>query len=83
MATAAPSDLVLLDIQLPGLDGFALMLRPRAQPHTSGVPATAVSADAMPETTARGRASGLADYLTKPVDTDRLAAALQVVLPRR
>ena len=79
-ATASPPDLVLLDIQLPGMDGFALLQRLRADPRTRHVPVIAVSADAMPTTIDRGHDAGFADYLTKPVDLDRLAEAVRAAL---
>ncbi len=82
MATADPPQLVLLDIQLPGMDGFTLLQRLRADPRTRGVPAVAVSADALPASVERGRQAGFADYLTKPVDLDRLAQVVQAVLHR-
>jgi CheY-like chemotaxis protein len=62
------------------MDGFTLLQRLRADPRTRGVPAVAVSADALPDSVARGRQAGFADYLTKPVDLDRLAAVLRSVL---
>ena len=80
LATASPPDLVLLDIQLPGMDGFALLQRLRADPRTRHVPVIAVSADAMPTTIDRGHDAGFADYLTKPVDLDRLAEAVRAAL---
>ena len=80
MATDDPPQLMLLDIQLPGMDGFELLERLRADPRTRHVPAVAVSADAMPDSIARGRAAGFDDYLTKPVDLDRLIAAVHTAL---
>jgi len=44
------------------------------------VPVIAVSADAMPATIQRGQDAGFADYLTKPVDLDRLADAVRAAL---
>lgn len=83
MATDHPPQLVLLDIQLPGMDGFALLRHLRAQPRTSQVPVVAVSADAMPASIACGKQAGFADDLTKPVDLDRLAAAVHAALGPR
>ena len=53
----------------------------RSQPAMQAVPAIAVSANAMPQDVARGRAAGFADYLTKPLDLQRLRAAMAAVLP--
>jgi PAS domain S-box-containing protein len=80
-AIAAPPALLLIDIQMPGMDGYQLLERLRAEPATRGVPAIAVSANAMPQDLARGQAAGFADYLTKPLELQRLQAALQAALP--
>ena len=82
-ATTSPPDLVLLDIQLPGMDGFALLQHLRDHPRTRHVPVIAVSADAMPDSVHRGQAAGFADYLTKPVELDRLAEAVRAALSAR
>lgn len=81
LALTHPPALLLVDIQMPGLDGYQLLQRVRADPVASRVPAIAVSANAMPQDLARGRAAGFVDYLTKPLDLQRLQAALQAVLP--
>ena len=80
-ALAAPPALLLVDIQMPGMDGYQVLRLLRAAPATRTVPAIAVSANAMPQDVARGRAAGFADYLTKPLDLPRLRAAIQAVLP--
>jgi PAS domain S-box-containing protein len=72
-----PPDLVLLDIQLPGMDGFEVLRRLRADPRTAAVPVVAVSANAMPDDLARARQAGFDDYLTKPLDLARLRAVVQ------
>jgi len=81
LARAAPPDLLLLDIQLPGMDGFEVLRRLRADPATRQVPVAAVSANAMPADLARAREAGFDDYLTKPIDFDRLRALLQRFAP--
>jgi hypothetical protein len=73
-------DLILLDIRLPGVDGYEVLRRLRADPATAAIPVVAVSADAMPADVQRGRQAGFDDYLTKPVDLGRLLATLQRLL---
>jgi CheY-like chemotaxis protein len=76
-----PPDLLLIDIQMPGLDGYQVLRLLRTDPATRTVPAVAVSANAMPQDVARGQAAGFADYLTKPLGMQRLQSALRAVLP--
>jgi CheY-like chemotaxis protein len=68
--------LVLLDIHMPGLSGYEVLQRLRADPATAGVPVVAVSADAHAHEIETARAAGFADYLTKPIDLDALRAVL-------
>lgn len=81
LARTQRPDLILLDIQLPGIDGYEVLRQLRAEPATSGIPVIALSANALGADIDRGRAAGFADYLTKPIDQARLLAALQRVLP--
>ncbi|MDH4390123.1 MAG: PAS domain S-box protein [Aquabacterium sp.] len=81
LALANPPALLLIDIQMPGIDGYEVLRRLRADPATRAVPAIAVSANAMPQDLARGKAAGFADYMTKPLEMQRLQSALQTVLP--
>ena len=73
-------DVILLDINLPGLSGFELKSRLDADPLTRGLPVLALSASAMPGDIKRGREAGFRDYLTKPLDIPALAAALNRAL---
>jgi PAS domain S-box-containing protein len=61
-------DLILLDMQLPDLDGHEVLRRLRAAPATAGIPVIALSANAMPEDIDRALRAGMADYWTKPLD---------------
>jgi PAS domain S-box-containing protein len=72
LAAACTPDLVLLDIQLPEMDGFEVLRRLRAAPATRSVPVVAVSANAMPSDVERAERAGFAEYLTKPLDMKRL-----------
>jgi CheY-like chemotaxis protein len=82
-ARAEPPALILTDIQMPGMDGFELLARLRAEPATQHVPVVAISADALPASVERGRAAGFADYLTKPVEMEALHAVLQGLVTRQ
>jgi len=67
-------DLVLLDIRLPDIDGFAVLRALRSDPQLRDVPCLAVSALAMPHEVAAAAAAGFDAYLTKPVDVTALLA---------
>ena len=82
MARDERPDLILLDIQLPGMDGYEVLRRLRADPVSRAVPVIAVSANAMPADVDRGIAAGFADYLTKPLDMRRLIASVESVIAR-
>jgi signal transduction histidine kinase/CheY-like chemotaxis protein len=75
-------DLLMLDMSLPDMDGRELLRRLRADPRLAGVPAVAVSADAMPEEIRRTLATGFDAYWTKPLDIDHLPSALLALLAR-
>src|SRR5262245_19387925 len=65
----------LLDIMLPGLDGYAICRQLRATPGLSDMRIVMVSAKAMPSERARGFDAGADDYVTKPFDDGDLLAA--------
>jgi CheY-like chemotaxis protein len=73
-------DLILLDIQLPGIDGYEVLRQLRAEDATREIPVIAISANATRADIERGRAAGFEDYLTKPIDQHLLVAALQRAL---
>lgn len=82
-ARARPPDLLLLDIQLPGIDGYGVLARLRADPRLAGLPVVAVTANAMPEDRSRARSAGFDAYLTKPVDLDLLQQTVQRLLEEK
>ncbi|MEW5771326.1 MAG: PAS domain S-box protein [Pseudomonadota bacterium] len=61
-------DLILLDINLPDLDGYEALRRLRESPATRDIPVIAVSANAMTRDVRRAMEAGFDDYLTKPLD---------------
>ena len=69
-------DLVLLDLNLPDIDGLEVFARLRRHPRTAAIPCVALSADATAARIASIRAEGFTDYWTKPIDVMRLLAGL-------
>jgi PAS domain S-box-containing protein len=82
-AQALQPDLILIDMQLPDIDGHEVLARLRAQPSTAGIRCVALSANAMPEDIARAMAAGFADYWTKPIKMSSFLAALDRLFPAR
>jgi two-component system, sensor histidine kinase and response regulator len=73
-------DLILLDIMMPGLDGYEVCRRLKADPNLQHTPVIMVSAKAMLEERLQGYEAGAADYLTKPFEEDELLAKVRVHL---
>ncbi|MBL4615587.1 MAG: response regulator, partial [Magnetovibrio sp.] len=63
---------ILMDLNLPGIDGFEALRRLRNDAETCDIPIIAISADAMAEDIRRGLAEGFDAYLTKPIDISRV-----------
>lgn len=76
LETARP-DLVLMDIQLPGIDGLELTRRIRKNPDWAGLIIVALSAYAMAADKAKARLAGCDGYITKPIDTRTLAESVR------
>jgi CheY-like chemotaxis protein len=76
-------ELILMDIMMPVMDGYQAMREIRAQKSLESVPIIALTARAMPEEQEKCMAAGANDYLTKPVDIERLLTLLRVCLFRQ
>ncbi len=76
--TQAP-DVILLDINLPGMDGYEVLQRLQQHEVTRHTPVIAISADAMPKQIERGLKEGFYAYLTKPLDVKRFFQLLDVL----
>ncbi len=67
MAREVAPDLILMDLQLPGIDGAEALRQIRGEPSTGSVPVVAVTAFAMPEDRRRAFDSGFNGYVEKPI----------------
>jgi hypothetical protein len=72
-------DLVLLDMQLPDIDGHEVLRRLRADAATANIPVIALSANAMPEDIDRALRAGMSDYWTKPLDFRAFMASIEAL----
>lgn len=72
LVRTTPVDLILMDINLPGMDGFEALATLRCSVQTARIPVIAVSANAMQSEIDDALAAGFAAYLVKPLDIDRL-----------
>ena len=70
-------DLVLMDVQMPGMDGYEVTRRIRQQPRHAGLPIVAMTAYAMARDRQRCLQAGMNDVITKPVEPAELFAVLQ------
>jgi PAS domain S-box-containing protein len=73
-------DAILMDINLPGMNGYSALAVLRAVSATADIPVIALSAKASPRDIERGIAAGFFRYLTKPIDVDELMATLDMAL---
>ncbi|CAA7625234.1 conserved hypothetical protein [Candidatus Terasakiella magnetica] len=76
LAESNQPDVILLDINLPGVNGFDAVARLKENEATRHIPVVGFSADAAGETTKRALASGFGDYLTKPIKLSALLRSL-------
>ena len=68
--------LVLMDIHLPGMNGYQALEAMRRDPQLQTLPVAALSANAMPGDIKRGLEAGFNAYLTKPLELDKLKATI-------
>lgn len=80
IAVAHQPDLVVLDINLPGMDGFGVLHRLRGTPELAAVPVIALTARGAPRDRDRGLRAGFAAYLDKPLDVGEFLNAANAAL---
>jgi len=79
IVSSVDPDLILMDINLPGMNGIQALNRLRASPDTSSIPVIAISADAIPESIQRGLEAGFHAYLTKPIRVDEILDIIESI----
>lgn len=75
-------DLILMDLSIPGVDGWEATRRLKAHPVTACTPIVVLTAHAMKGDEQRAREHGADDYLTKPIDETLLFQSIERFLPR-
>jgi CheY-like chemotaxis protein len=76
MARADLPDLILLDIQLPGMDGYEVMRQLRSHEATRAIPVIAVTANVMPQDVERAHEAGFIEYFSKPIEIGKFMKVL-------
>jgi CheY-like chemotaxis protein len=82
-ARSESPDLILMDMSLPGLDGWEATRQIKAAPETRSIPVVALTAHVMPGDRERTMAAGCDDYDTKPVEFARLVDKIENLLNRK
>ncbi len=83
MARRYIPDIVLLDINLPGMSGYEVLAKLREDTSTQHIPAIAISADAMANEVERGIKAGFNHYLTKPICLKELIGLLKLEVEQK
>jgi len=73
-------EVILMDINLPGMSGIQALKILREDPLTAHIPVLAISANAMPHDIKKGLAAGFLSYITKPIDVNQFMEALELAL---
>ena len=76
-------DLILMDIQMPEVDGYEAARRIKAEPHLARIPIVAVTSYAMAGDHAKAAEIGFAGYIEKPIVTETFIAEISRFIPRK
>jgi DNA-binding response OmpR family regulator len=82
LMTAEPPGAVLLDVMMPGLDGYEVCRWIRANPGTAHVPVIMLSGKNDPDSLAQGKAAGADEYLAKPIKPSTLTKQIHAIITR-
>lgn len=82
LIAAHTPDLILMDVQLPGLDGLSFARALRSAAETAAIPVVALTAHAMAGDREQALAAGCAGYLSKPINTRTFGEQLRAFLPQ-
>ncbi|MEQ8343995.1 MAG: ATP-binding protein [Sneathiellaceae bacterium] len=83
LARTLQPDIIVLDLNLPDMNGFEVLRQLQADRATAALPVIALTASAMPDDVRRGLRAGFSDYLTKPLDVGGFLAAIDAALAKR
>ena len=72
-----PPDIILLDIMMPGMDGFEVAEKLKADPATASIPIVFLSGKSDEDDRAKGMSLGAVDYITKPISPDEVLNTVQ------
>jgi len=80
LARAHHPEIILMDLNLPGMSGLEVLAQLQREPGMRDIPVIALTANAMPRDIERGIAAGFTRYLTKPIDIDKFNEAIDLTL---
>jgi CheY-like chemotaxis protein len=83
MAASERPDIILMDLEMPVVDGWEATQRLKGNPDTRGIPIIALSAHALAGSREKALAAGCDEFDTKPIEFDRLVATVRRVLAGR
>ena len=83
LAVSERPDIILMDLEMPGIDGWEATRRLKSNPQTRDIPIIALSAHALAGSRDKALAAGCDEFDTKPIEFERLVATLRRVLAAR